>query len=67
MLADPRRHGTGMRAAMAVWAIALLALGGWAVFGPSGDDGWVLIAGALFAAEGLVSTIALLGDGHTIA
>jgi hypothetical protein len=44
-----------LRATLAVWAVALLALGLWALFGNSGDDGWVLIAGMLFVAEGMLA------------
>jgi hypothetical protein len=49
-----------VRAVLGTWAVALLALGLWALFGDSGDDGWVLIAGMLFVAEGAGSVIGSL-------
>jgi hypothetical protein len=49
-----------VRATLSVWALALLGLGVWALVADSGDDGWVLIAGALFVAEGLSSIVYLL-------
>jgi hypothetical protein len=49
-----------IRAAVGVWAVALLALGTWALLGDSGDDGWVLIAGLLFAAEGSAAAFGAL-------
>src|SRR6266850_2173745 len=51
-----------LRATLGVWAIALLALGLWALFGDSGDDGWILIAGMLFAVEGAASAVGILRD-----
>jgi hypothetical protein len=44
-----------LRATLAVWAVALLGLGLWALVDGSGDDGWILIAGMLFVVEGLLS------------
>jgi hypothetical protein len=49
-----------LRAAAGVWALALLALGLWSLLGNSGDDGWIIIAGLLFVAEGSVSTAGVL-------
>jgi len=49
-----------LRATLAVWAVALLALGLWALFGDTGDDGWVLIAGVVFAVEGMLSLTGLV-------
>jgi len=49
-----------LRATLAVWAVALLALGLWALFGETGDDGWVLIAGVLFVVEGTLSLTGLV-------
>jgi hypothetical protein len=46
------RGPAALRATLGAWALALFALGVWAVFGNGGDDGWVLIAGLLFIAEG---------------
>ena len=54
------RGPLAVRVTLAVWAMALLALGIWALVADSGDDGWVLIAGALFAAEGLSAAVYLL-------
>src|SRR3954466_8339163 len=41
-----------LRLPIVLWAAALPALGGWALIAP-GDDGWVIVAGTLFTAEGL--------------
>ena len=40
-----------LRIPLAVWGAALLALGIWALASP-GDDGWVIVAAALFVVEG---------------
>jgi hypothetical protein len=48
-----------LRSILGVWAAGVLALGLWAVFG-GGDDGWTLIAGGLFAAEGSVVLVSVL-------
>jgi hypothetical protein len=40
-----------LRIPIALWGVALAALGVWALASP-GDDGWVLIAALLFVAEG---------------
>jgi hypothetical protein len=48
------RGPIALRSILGVWAAALLALGLWALFGSGGDDGWVLVAGLLFTAEGAV-------------
>jgi hypothetical protein len=48
-----------LRIPVAVWGIALAGLGAWALAGP-GDDGWALIAGALFVAEGVAAISATL-------
>lgn len=50
------------RMLFAVWAAGLVALGLWALFGMTTDDGWVIIAGTLFVAEGAVSLLTLLLD-----
>jgi hypothetical protein len=42
----------GLRIPMALWAVALTALGVWALIAP-GDDGWVIVAAGVFIAEGL--------------
>jgi hypothetical protein len=60
MAAGGWRGAAPVRATLAVWAIALLALGLWALFGSGGDDGWVLIAGTLFVVEGALSLACLL-------
>src|SRR4029079_5759524 len=48
-----------LRATLAVWAVALLALGLWALFGETGDDGWGLLAGVLFVVEGALQQTAV--------
>lgn len=60
MAAGGWRGPIALRAALGVWAVALLALGVWALLGDSGDDGWILLAGCLFAAEGATSAICVL-------
>ena len=54
------RGPIAVRSSLGVWAAALLALGLWALFGNSGDDGWVLVAGLLFAAEGAIVLVSVL-------
>ena len=49
-----------VRAAVGIWAVALGALGIWALVGDSGDDGWVLVAGLLFAVEGATAAFGAL-------
>ena len=49
-----------VRRTLGVWGVALLALGVWALVGGGSDDGWVLIAGALFIAEGAASALGSL-------
>jgi hypothetical protein len=44
-----------LRATLALWAIALVGLGLWALFGNSGDDAWILIAGMVFVVEGALA------------
>jgi hypothetical protein len=59
------RAASSARLLLGLWAAALLALGLWALFGASGDDGWVLIAGLLFVAEGVVALL-VFSSGGTI-
>jgi hypothetical protein len=47
-----------------VWGAAVTALGVWALAVP-GDDGWVLIAGALFAAEGILALLSARQQGYS--
>jgi hypothetical protein len=54
------RGPIALRSILGIWAAALLALGLWALVGSSGDDGWVLIAGLLFAAEGVAVLVSIL-------
>jgi hypothetical protein len=51
-----------VRGASAAWAAGLVALGLWALFGDSGDDGWVLVAGVLFVVEGAIALTTIVGD-----
>jgi hypothetical protein len=51
-----------VRGASAAWAAGLVALGLWALFGDSGDDGWVLVAGVLFVVEGATALTTIVGD-----
>src|ERR1051326_8705582 len=46
-----------LRIPSAVWAVCLAAFGVWALLSPS-DDGWVIVAGLLFIAEGALGTMA---------
>lgn len=46
-----------LRLPVAIWGVALAALGAWALTTP-GDDGWVLIAGTLFITEGVAAVCA---------
>jgi hypothetical protein len=48
-----------LRVPTAVWGAAVVLLGAWALISP-GDDGWVLVAGALFIAEGATAFAASL-------
>jgi hypothetical protein len=50
------------RSILSVWAVGLAGLGLWALFGPSGDDGWVLIAGALFIIQAVMTLVAARSD-----
>jgi hypothetical protein len=50
------------RLTIAAWAIGLLAFGLWALFWMATDDGWVIIAGTLFVAEGSVALLTSLVD-----
>jgi hypothetical protein len=59
LAAGAGRGALPVRVTLSVWAIALSCLGLWALVADSGDDGWVLIAGALFVAEGLTSAVYL--------
>ena len=43
-----------LRATTFVWGAALAGLGVWALVSPN-DDGWVLVAGSLFAVEGILA------------
>lgn len=51
------RPAHALRAPAAVWGLALAALGIWALLG-HGDDGWVVIAGLVFVAEGAAAVAA---------
>ena len=46
-----------LRVPIAIWGAALAAFGVWALAAP-GDDGWVLIAGSVFIAEGILAVAA---------
>ena len=48
------RPPAALRQAIGVWGVALAAVGGWVFFSP-GDDGWVLVAGAIFIVEGALA------------
>jgi hypothetical protein len=50
----PGRPLRALRVPTALWAAAMVLLGGWALASP-GDDGWVLVAGTLFIAEGITA------------
>jgi hypothetical protein len=50
------RPPAALRIPVGVWGAALAAFGAWALFAP-GDDGWVLIAGTLFIAEGALAVL----------
>jgi hypothetical protein len=43
-----------LRIPVAVWGAALSALGVWALCAP-GDDGWVVVAAAIFVVEGALA------------
>jgi uncharacterized membrane protein len=45
------RPAAALRIPTAVWGAALAAFGIWALVA-TGDDGWVIVAGALFVVEG---------------
>lgn len=60
MAAGGWRGPLPLRATLGVWAVALLALGLWALFGNGGDDVWVLVAGVLFVGEGAASIYRLI-------
>jgi uncharacterized membrane protein len=51
------RAAAPLRIPTAVWGAALAAFGAWALFAP-GDDGWVIVAGLLFVAEGVLAVSA---------
>ena len=48
------RPPSSLRFAVGLWGAAIAALGVWALFAP-GDDGWVLVAGAIFIVEGVLA------------
>jgi hypothetical protein len=50
------RPARGLAIPTCLWAVALLGFGLWALTS-SNDDGWVLIAGTLFAAESVAALI----------
>lgn len=47
---------------LTMWAVGLTSLDLWALFGASGDDGWVIIAGALFVLQAVVTLVAVWAD-----
>ncbi len=59
------RGPIAVRSALGIWSAALVALGLWALFGDSGDDGWVLIAGLVFVAEGATALAGVLRPAAT--
>jgi hypothetical protein len=59
------RGPIAVRAGVGLWSAALAALGLWALFGGGSDDGWVLIAGILFVAEGSTALLSLLRSPAT--
>ena len=48
-----------LRLPIAVWGAALCAFGIWALVAP-GDDGWTIVAGAIFIVEGILAAAASL-------
>lgn len=51
------RPPAALRIPVGVWGAALAALGVWALLSP-GDDGWVVIAAAIFVVEGTLAVTA---------
>ena len=51
------RPAPPLRVPIAIWGAALAAFGVWALVAP-GDEGWVIVAGLLFVAEGALALMA---------